>query len=221
MVAVPTVSPTSPATTDPGSNALNSLSANFGDFLNLLLTQLQNQDPTSPMDANQFTSELVEFSSVEQQINANQSLSQLIQLTQSGDVMQASGIVGKSVTVQASQVPLQGGTGTLTFTAPAAEPVNISVTGSNGVLLRQDKINAVQGSNTWSWDGTNSVGKTLPDGAYTVTVTGASAGNASGALPFTVAGTATGVAMQNNTVDLQIGALSVPISSVVSVGTNN
>src|SRR5215831_3718756 len=109
MVAVPTVSSNSPATTGQGSNALNSLSANFGDFLNLLLTQLQNQDPTSPMDANQFTSELVEFSSVEQQINTNQSLSQLIQLTQSGDVMQASGIVGKPITVQASQIPLQGG----------------------------------------------------------------------------------------------------------------
>ena len=55
-------------------NPLASLSSNFSDFLNLLMTQLKNQDPTSPMDANSFTSELVEFSSVEQQINTNTSL---------------------------------------------------------------------------------------------------------------------------------------------------
>ena len=78
-----------------GSAALNSLSANFGDFLKLLMTQLQNQDPTSPLDTNQFTSELVQFSSVEQQINTNTSLTQLIQLTQAGEVMQASSMTGK------------------------------------------------------------------------------------------------------------------------------
>ena len=65
----------------------------------MLMTQLQNQDPTSPMDTNQFTTELVQFSSVEQQINTNTSLTQLIQLTQAGEVMQASAMTGKQVTV--------------------------------------------------------------------------------------------------------------------------
>ena len=91
--------------------ALNSLSSNFGDFLNLLMTQLQNQDPTSPMDTNQFTTELVEFSSVEQQINTNTSLTQLIQLTQGGEMMQASSMTGKQVTVSSDHVPLQNGKG--------------------------------------------------------------------------------------------------------------
>ena len=90
----------STAASQTGSAALNSLSANFGDFLKMLMTQLQNQDPTSPMDTNQFTTELVQFSSVEQQINTNTSLTQLIQLTQAGEVMQASAMTGKQVTVQ-------------------------------------------------------------------------------------------------------------------------
>src|SRR5512135_1938062 len=77
-----------------GNTALTSLSANFGDFLKLRMTQLQNQDPTSPLDTNQFTTELVQFSSVEQQINTNTSLTQLIQLTQAGEVMQASAMTG-------------------------------------------------------------------------------------------------------------------------------
>src|ERR1700733_9299991 len=74
--------------------ALTSLTSNFQDFLGMLMTQLQNQDPTSPMDTNQFTNELVEFSGVEQQINTNSSLTQLIQLTQSGQVEQSASLVG-------------------------------------------------------------------------------------------------------------------------------
>ena len=108
------------------TTSLNSLSSNFGDFLGLLMTQLKNQDPTSPLDTNQFTSELVQFSSVEQQINTNTSLTQLIQLTQAGEVMQASAMTGKQVTVTSDHVPLQSGKATIQFTAPAAEPVRRS-----------------------------------------------------------------------------------------------
>jgi flagellar basal-body rod modification protein FlgD len=201
----------------PTANPLASLSSNFGDFLNLLMTQLQNQDPTSPMDANSFTSELVEFSSVEQQINTNTSLTQLIQLTQAADVTQSSAIIGKQVTAQATQIPLQNGSGTLNFTAPAPEPVSIVVQDSNGNTLRQVTLNATQGTNTWNWDGTNSSGQTLPDGAYTVAVTTGAAGAPATALPFTITGTATGVTTQNNIVNLRLGALSVPFSAVNSV----
>jgi flagellar basal-body rod modification protein FlgD len=201
------------ASTDP----LTSLTSNFGDFLNLLMTQLQNQDPTSPMDANSFTSELVEFSSVEQQINTNTSLTQLIQLTQTADVTQSSAILGKQVTVQSSQIPLQNSSGTLNFTAPTPEPVSITVEDANGNILQQVNTTAAQGANTWNWNGTNSSGQTLPDGAYTVTVTGGAAGQSATSLPFTVMGTATGVTTQNNSVNLQLGALTVPFSAVTSV----
>jgi len=107
-------STTASAATDP----LASLSSNFNDFLSMLMTQLKNQDPTSPMDTNQFTSELVQFSSVEQQINTNTSLTQLIQLTQGGKVMQASAITGKQVTASSDHVPLQNGQGTIQFNTP-------------------------------------------------------------------------------------------------------
>lgn len=205
------------STTGTAGGALASLSSNFSDFLNLLMTQLQNQDPTSPLDANSFTTELVQFSSVEQQINTNTSLTQLIQLTQAADVTQASAILGKQVTVQSSQIPLQNGSGTLNFTASTAEPVSITVQNANGGILQQVSVNASQGANSWTWDGKNSSGQMLPDGAYTVTVTSGAAGTTATALPFTVTGTATGVTTQNNTVNLQLGALSVPFTAVTSV----
>ena len=108
------------ASTTSGQNALTSLSGNFQDFLGMLMTQLKNQDPSSPMDTNSFTQELVEFSSVEQQINTNTSLTQLISLTQSGEMMQASGMVGKKVELSSTQMPLQNSSGSLSFTAAAA-----------------------------------------------------------------------------------------------------
>jgi flagellar basal-body rod modification protein FlgD len=214
-VSAPTT--TASSTAGQGSDALTSLSSNFSSFLNLLMTQLQNQDPTSPMDANSFTSELVEFSSVEQQINTNTSLTQLIQLTQAADVTQSSAILGQQVTVQSTEIPLQNSSGTLNFTAPSAEPVSITVQNANGITLQQVNMNAAQGSNTWHWNGTNSNGQTLPDGAYTVVVSGGGPGAAATALPFTVVGTATGVTTSNNSVNLQLGALSVPFSAVTSV----
>ncbi|HET7884277.1 MAG TPA: flagellar hook assembly protein FlgD [Acetobacteraceae bacterium] len=201
-----------------GSAALNSLSANFGDFLKLLMTQLQNQDPTSPLDTNQFTSELVQFSSVEQQINTNTSLTQLIQLTQASEVMQASAMTGKQVTVSSDHVPLQNGKGTIQFTAPAAETVDIAIYDDSGRKLRDATMVAAKGSNTWTWDGSNGTGRTLPDGSYKVAVTGVNADGSTSALPFSVIGTATGVQNQSNTIQLQMGSLSVDFSKVQSVG---
>jgi flagellar basal-body rod modification protein FlgD len=209
------------ATASSASNSLTSLSQNFGNFLNLLMTQLKNQDPSSPMDANSFTTELVQFSSVEQQINTNASLNTLIQLTQAGDVSQATAVVGKQVMVQSTQMALQNGSGTLVFTAAAAEPATITVKNAAGSTLQQVAVKASQGENAWTWDGAASSGRTLPDGAYTVTVTSGAPGVSATALPFTVVGTATGVSAANNVVNLQIGALSVPFSDVVSVGSRS
>jgi flagellar basal-body rod modification protein FlgD len=215
MTSVSATQGSAPATQ--GSAPLDSLASNFGNFLNLLMTQLKNQDPTSPMDANQFTSELVQFSSVEQQINTNTSLSQLIALTQTADVTQSAAILGKQVSVTSGQIPLQNSSGTLNFVAPAAERVSITVRDANGTTLRQTTINATAGANTWNWNGANNTGQTLPDGAYAVSVTGGAAGAPAVPVPFTVSGIATGVSTVNNTVNLQLGAVSVPFSAITFV----
>ncbi|HEY6434423.1 MAG TPA: flagellar hook assembly protein FlgD [Acetobacteraceae bacterium] len=202
-----------------GQNALNALSGNFSDFLNMLMTQLQNQDPTSPMDTNEFTSELVEFSGVEQQINTNNSLSQLIQLTQSGEVMQGSSMTGKQVTVNSSQIPLQNGSGQVEFTTTAAEPVGISITNGSGQLVRTATMNATAGQNSWTWNGTNNAGNSVADGAYNIAVVTANGSGGTTAVPFTVTGTATGIENTGTTgVQLELGAMSVNFGSIVALG---
>jgi flagellar basal-body rod modification protein FlgD len=195
-------------------NALDSLSGNFQDFLGMLMTQLQNQDPTSPLDTNQFTTELVQFSGVEQQINTNGALTQLISLTQSGQLLQSSAMVGKTVQVAASQMPLQNGAGSLTFTDPTASTAEITITNAAGTKVLDTTVAATAGSNTWTWNGQDSNGNTQPDGAYNVTVTGATA-----ALPFTVSGKVTGVVDNGGTLDVQMGAQTAAFSAVQSVSS--
>ncbi len=200
------------SSTSSGTSALASLSSNFTDFLNMLMTQLQNQDPTSPMDTNQFTSELVQFTSVEQQINTNSSLTQLIQYTQDGTMLQSAQMVGKQVAVTANQLALQNGRAGLQYTAASAGPVVITVTDASGNVLDQQTTQASQGSNSWSWNGQTGSGTQLPDGTYNVSVT-----EGGSALPFAVVGTASGVQNASSGLSLQLGALSVPFSSLVSV----
>ena len=211
-------SSTSSTSAATSANALTSLSDNFNDFLSLLTTQLQNQDPTSPLDTSQFTTELVEFTGVEQQINTNASLTSLIQATQGEEVIQATGTVGKSVAVTASDLTLQNGAASIGFTTTSAEPVSITITNSSGQVVQTASVESVAGANTWSWDGTSSAGAQEPDGTYGVTVNGTGSGGAAAAVPFTVNGTVTGVTNNNGTVSLNLGALSVPFTSVVSVG---
>jgi flagellar basal-body rod modification protein FlgD len=206
------------AAASPAADPLASLSSNFSNFLSMLMTQLKNQDPTSPMDTNQFTSELVQFSSVEQQINTNSSLTQLIQLTQGGEVMQASAMTGKQVTASSDHVPLQNGKGAIQFSTTTAQPVDIAIFDANGAKLSDSMLMSSAGTNTWTWNGTDSSGRTVPDGSYKFAVVGANADGTTTALTASVIGKATGVQSQSNGMQLELGALSIDFSKVQSVG---
>lgn len=194
------------------SGSAQKLSANYNDFLKLLMTQLQNQDPTSPTDVGQFTSELVQFAGVEQQIDTNTNLTKLIQLTQGTSLLQSSAMVGKQVEVDGDHLSLQGGKAGLRFTLAASQPVKVAVLNAAGTTVREAELAGRAGANDWTWDGKDRDGRTLPDGAYGVTMTGAS-----GAVPFTVLATATGVQSKDDSVKLQLGGLAVDTSAVRSV----
>jgi flagellar basal-body rod modification protein FlgD len=169
------------------------------------------------MDSSQFTTELVQFSGVEQQINTNTNLAQLVSLTQAGNITQASSMLGATVSATSTQLPLQNGSAGLSFTAPSAEPVTIAITDANGDNLYDASVNASAGANDWTWNGTDSSGQTLPDGAYNVAVTSTAADGTATALPFTVSGTATSVDSQSNNLMLNLGAVSVPFTAITSV----
>ncbi len=203
-----------------GTNALQSLGSNFNQFLTLLTTQLQNQDPTAPVDSNQFTQELVEFTGVQQSVQTNSNLSQLISLQQGSEVLQSAQVVGHKATITSSQIALQGGSGELTFNTAGAEPVQIAIANSAGKTVRDVSLTSQAGANAWTWDGRDNAGNKLPDGAYGVAVeTGTSSANAT-AVPFSVVGTATALTNGASGLQVQMGALSVGLASVQGIAAN-
>ena len=203
----------STAASSSSTNSVTDLGSNFNDFLNLLMTQLQNQDPTSPMDTNTFTSQLVQYASVEQQINTNNNLTTLIQATQSNAMLQSGSIVGKQAQVTSDHLTLQDGQGVVGFNSPTAQSVNIGIYSDTGVKLLETNIQANAGDNSWTWDGQSSSGSQLSDGSYKVIV----ADPTGTALSTTTTGTVTGMQRSGNTVNVTLGSLTAPMSNVQTI----
>src|SRR6202789_1693351 len=105
---------------------------NFQSFLQLLTTQLQNQDPLSPLDTNQFTQQLVEFAGVQQQINTNDSLATLVSLQQTAQSTQALNFVGRTAVVSGNTATMTNSEATWELNIPNASTVNISIANSTG-----------------------------------------------------------------------------------------
>lgn len=201
--------------------ATQQLAGNFDTFLKLLTTQLQNQDPMSPMDSNQFTQQLVAFSGVEQQINTNDNLQSLIALSMSQQASAAVNYIGHSVVMTDGTGALQNGAVDWTYNlaAPAAG-TTLTVTDATGKTVYSQSGDTAQGNNDFAWDGKDSNGNQLPDGQYTLSVA-ASASDGS-AITSTIASKAivTAVDMSGTTPQLVLGAMEIPLSKVSMVGAS-
>src|ERR1700710_1668124 len=98
-----------------GSTTNATLAGNFQTFLTLLTTQLQNQNPLDPLDTNQFSQQLVQFASVEQQLKTYDQLPSLVALQQTAQSTQALGFVGKTAVVDGATTKLTNSAATWTL----------------------------------------------------------------------------------------------------------
>ena len=177
MTVTPASSTPTGATNQP--DAMKQLSGNFSTFLTLLTTQLKNQDPTSPMDSNQFTQQLVMYSQVEQQITSNDNLKTLIAQGTSNAATLAAGYLGKKVSVTTGNASLSGGAANWTYNLSGnAATTQLSVTNASGKTVFTTTGQTTAGNSSFAWNGKDNNGNQLPDGTYKLTVTAAdSAGN--------------------------------------------
>jgi len=176
---VPTTSSSSAATSTVDNTEIAS---NFTEFLQLLTTQLQNQDPLSPMDTNQFTQQLVEFAQVEQQMKSNDSLSTLVTLQQSAQTTQALALVGATVVVNGSTAQLTNGQASWTVNATKPATATVTIADSTGRNAFTGTYTVNSGAQTFAWDGRGNDGTLWPDGTYTLTATGTDASGQSTAI---------------------------------------
>jgi len=194
----------------------------FNTFLTLLTTQIKNQSPTDPLDTNQMTNQLVQFASVEQQIAMNQNLQRLLALEQTSQLTASAPLIGQKVSVEAEQITLQSGTGSLNLPAAgASQTALVTIRGSGDRVLRQETVPLGSVPKTWSWDGKGSDGLALPDGAYKVSVTGVAIGGKPEALPFTTVGKVTGAERAGGDLKLLLGQLQVSFDKLRNVNSGN
>src|SRR5437588_4861340 len=109
IVSGTTTPPTSSSSGSSGSTSDATVAGNFQSFLTLLTTQLKNQNPLSPLDTNQFTQQLVQFASVEQELKMNSQLDTLISLQKTGQATSALNFVGATVAVDGATALLAKG----------------------------------------------------------------------------------------------------------------
>ena len=209
---------TSAAASSSSDSATQQLTGNMNTFLQLLTTQLQNQDPMNPMDSDQFTQQLVEYSQVEQQINTNSNLQTLISLQQGGAASSAVGYLGKTVTVTNGNAPLTNGAASWNYTlgTPSAA-TSLTVTNASGQTVYTGAGSTAAGSNTFDWNGQDNNGNQLPDGVYTLAVNAAASDGSAVQTSVSSTGVVSEVNLSGTTPELMIGSMAVPISQVASV----
>ena len=165
------------------------IASNFTTFLQLLTTQLKNQNPLDPLDTNQFTQQLVQFAQVEQQIKSNDQLSSLVSLEKSAQASTALAYVGSTVVVDGSTTPLANGNATWSLNVTKPSTATIVIKDASGQTAYSGTYGVNPGNQQFTWDGHGNDGRLWPDGNYTLTATAVDANQQSVAISTEVQAT--------------------------------
>ena len=195
------------------------LKDDLNKFLNLLVTQLKHQDPLDPMDATEFTSQLVQFASVEQQIQQNANLEKLISLQQGSQISSLVGYIGMNVETTGQKMPLESGAAKFTYTLQGnASKGTINIVNDKGMTVFATDSNLTAGKHGSIWDGRDTNGVLQPDGDYTVVVSTQDRDGKLLPVEYTVFGRVTGASAESGKVSLLLGTnIQVPLDQVKSV----
>jgi flagellar basal-body rod modification protein FlgD len=214
------------------------IAQNFDSFLGLLTTQLKNQSPLDPLDSNQFTQQLVQFSSVEQQLKTNDLLAAMSKaLGGSGttgaagklNAASAASLIGVQVSADAATQRLSKVPGSATEYF-AAFPVRTQANyGAYQVTIADEQNNVVYSGNwtppgagdqTYAWDGRRTNGQ-LVDTAkkYNIQVTGELAGSSGtrSVMSSERTGVVSSVDLSGTEESVTFGQFSVPLSQIKRV----
>ncbi len=141
------------------------------DFLKLLLAQLNHQDPLNPMTDTDMTSQLAEYSSLEQLTNLNTSMDTLVQQTSKDDMFTAVSFIGKTVKAEGYAVSRAGDSvSTLHYSlGEAVSNITVNIYSPDGEIVRTEILGSKQpGVYEYAWDGKNGNSVPQPDGTYSI-----------------------------------------------------
>jgi flagellar basal-body rod modification protein FlgD len=214
-----TASTASPAAASSAARDRIGLADDFDSFLQLLTTQLKNQDPLSPLDANQFTEQLVQFSAVEQAIKGNDVLGQLLAVIRGDQIARSVDYIGAEVEAAGQTIQL-GAAGTaqvhyrLDQTAAA---VRIDIYDSSGRLVASQQGDPGLGRHSVVWDDRGESGARLPDGLYRVDVVASDAAGKAVPVKTTIRGLVDGVEIAGDRLLLSVEGVLMPLESITAI----
>jgi flagellar basal-body rod modification protein FlgD len=198
--------------------ASQQIAGNFQSFLELLTTQLQNQNPLDPLDTNQFTQQLVEFAGVQEQLNTNDSLSTLISLQQTEASSQALSYVGQTAVVSGNSTALSNGVAGWMFNIPSASNLSVTITNSTGATVYTGDYSVNAGNEQpFIWNGMGNDGTQYPAGTYTMTATAKDSSGNNVAVTTAVEGTVSSVDLTQSPPLLWINGQSYTLSQIQSI----
>ncbi len=195
------------------------LATDFSQFLTLLTVQLQNQDPLSPMETNEFTNQLVAFTGVEQQINTNQKLDALVALQLGNAVGSALGYVGLDASYVGSEFYSDGNDPvTLNYALDGqAVEAKIRIQDEKGTTIFEASAEKSAGSHEFIWNGLDKNGNPVPKGTYNVRIDAFDINTKSIGSSTVVEGRVRGVETQNGQIFLLIGERAVSVGNILNV----
>lgn len=217
------VNATSASTTQTGQIASKAGMEVFGDnlntFLTMLTTQLQNQDPTSPLDANQMTAQLVSFAGVEQQVHMNKNLESLIGLQEASQNSSAVSYIGKTIEVEGNKISNtgQGGRFSYQLKGNAVSATMNIVTSTGQVVFSQPISSPNQSLQKVYWAGGTTGGGAAPNGTYSVTITAKDATGKAVAADIWTQGMVESVDVSGDTPKLEVAGQSISLDKVTKV----
>jgi flagellar basal-body rod modification protein FlgD len=190
-------------------------------FLQLISTQMQNQDPLNPTDPTQFLAQIEGLSEVSSLQSLQTSISGLASGLQASQVISGTSLLGHSVLAPGTTANIAaGGTVNGAVTAPAgASSLAVSVTSAAGALVDSFSVSPqASGYTPITWNGTTSTGASAPAGQYTIQVN-AQVGNASQSVSPLLYSQVTSVTIDPSTqaLDLNTNNGTIPLSSVVNI----
>jgi len=222
MSTVDTNNTTNTSNSSSSSSSSSSTGAmSQSDFLKLMVAQLQAQDPTNPVDNQQFASQMAQFSTLSATQDLNTTVtslaSQLTAASQTGQVLSSASLVGRNVMVPATTTAYDGSTATKgAVNVTTAGAVVINITDASGNPVRTINLGTQsEGLSQFTWDGKDDSGKAVAAGTYTLAATDAG----TSANTF-ISGTVTGVGYGGSTVGtyLQVaGVGGVPLAQVAQI----
>jgi flagellar basal-body rod modification protein FlgD len=193
------------------------------DFLNLLITQLQNQDPLNPTDSTEFTAQLAQFSSLEQLGNVNDNLVELKNFQASINNSQAVSLIGKAITANGNSIQLNDdGPVQCDFSLDNdAAIVVANIYDSTGKYVTDfESKNLSAGQHSLFWDGTDKNGNRVANGNYTFEILAADANGRDIDTTTFFSGTVDKVTFVNNTSYLVSGNQKIALGDVIEVAAS-